>query len=216
MRSTYPGFFEYLSIKSSPSGGRMKDCRKFLTIILLVVAVSFIACGTKNNIESNKNKKTKTASSGPAGGIVFYDKGSYSDGWRYLEAAPEDQSVSIAWHNLNNVVTGATGTAIGTGKSNTQKIIIAQGNGAYAAMICANYIYGGKNDWFLPSKDELDLMYNNLKKKGIGGLTDRHYWSSSEIDVNFAWAQSFVEGIQFDKSNKEFVLLTCVRAIRAY
>ncbi|MDR0638267.1 MAG: DUF1566 domain-containing protein [Spirochaetaceae bacterium] len=27
---------------------------------------------------------------GPAGGFVFYDKGSYSDGWRYLECAPEN------------------------------------------------------------------------------------------------------------------------------
>ena len=37
---------------------------------------------------------------GPTGGKVFYDKLSYSDGWRYLEAAPRDQSTGIKWSNI--------------------------------------------------------------------------------------------------------------------
>ena len=32
----------------------------------------------------------KIGDEGPAGGVIFYDKGEYSDGWRYLEAAPAD------------------------------------------------------------------------------------------------------------------------------
>jgi hypothetical protein len=45
---------------------------------------------------------------GPAGGLVFYDKGDYSDGWRYLEAAPTDQATQVRWYNGVNTSTGAT------------------------------------------------------------------------------------------------------------
>jgi hypothetical protein len=36
---------------------------------------------------------------GPAGGFVFYDKGSYSGGWRYLECAPENAGTG-SWDNV--------------------------------------------------------------------------------------------------------------------
>ena len=70
---------------------------------------------------------------GPAGGCIFYDKGRYSDGWRYLEAAPEDQSAGIQWYNGSYVTAGATDTAIGTGQANTTAIVASQGSGSYAA-----------------------------------------------------------------------------------
>lgn len=41
---------------------------------------------------------------GPAGGLIFYDKGSYSDGWRYLEAAPYDQSSDLTWGTTISIV----------------------------------------------------------------------------------------------------------------
>ena len=107
-------------------------------------------------------------SEGLAGGIVFYDKGSYSDGWRYLEAAPSDQSTGIQWSN-GEYIDIKTNTAVGTGKANTDAIIAAQGDGNYAAALCKNLTINGFSDWFLPSKDELDLMYTNLKKAGLGG-----------------------------------------------
>jgi TolB-like protein len=58
---------------------------------------------------------------GPAGGLVFYDKGSFSDGWRYLEAAPASTEKQVAW-GASGVTIGRTGTEIGTGKANTARI----------------------------------------------------------------------------------------------
>jgi len=134
---------------------------------------------------------------GPAGGLIFYDKGSYSDGWRYLEAAPSDQSTGVQWYNGSYITTGATGTAVGTGQANTTAIVTMQGAGTYAAQLCDDLVEGGCSDWFLPSKDELNQMYVNLKEEGVGGFADYYYWSSSELDAGFAWSQVFYDGSQY-------------------
>jgi hypothetical protein len=131
------------------------------------------------------------AISGPAGGLIFYDKGFYSDSWRYLEAAPTDQGTSIAWWNGSNILTGAAATAIGTGKANTLTIVTAQGAGSYPASLCDNLLVGGYSDWFLPSRDELNLMYFNLKTTGFGGFESDYYWSSSEANIYQAWVIDF-------------------------
>ena len=148
---------------------------------------------------------------GPAGGKVFYDKGSGSSGWRYLEAAPSDQSTDIVWWNGSYVTTGATATAIGTGEANTATIVSVQGAGSYAASLCANLTLGGFDDWFLPSKDELNAMYG--QKGVIGGFASDSYWSSSEGSDYYAWGQYFGDGGQgsYGKSNG-----LRVRAIRAF
>jgi hypothetical protein len=150
---------------------------------------------------------------GPAGGLVFYDKGNYSDGWRYLEAAPTDTHAGIQWYNGNNIDIKGTGTAVGTGKANTAAIIAAQGSGSYAAMLCRNLSLGGFSDWFLPSKGELNLMYQNLKKANLGGFGSGWYWSSSQYLNHDAWKQRFSDGDQVDdyKGSKN-----AVRAVRAF
>jgi hypothetical protein len=110
-----------------------------------------------------------------------------------LIAATLDQSTGIQWYNNNDyTTTGATGTAIGTGLSNTNAIIASQGETAtsYAAAGLARaYAGGGYTDWYLPSKDELNKLY--LNRIAIGGFAYSNYWSSSENDNNFAWYQSF-------------------------
>ena len=168
-------------------------------------------------IEKKEEKKEEAAfkigSQGPAGGIIFYDKGSYSDGWRYLEAASEDQSAIAKWGCYGKSISGATGIAISTGKSNTKALLENCGEANMAAKLCSAYRGGGKSDWFLPSKDELNLMYTNLKKNGVGGLASVTYWSSSEGSANVAWAQSFSSGYK-DDYNKYST--GYVRAVRAF
>jgi hypothetical protein len=149
---------------------------------------------------------------GPAGGIVFYDKGSYSDGWRYLEAATSDLSSGIQWYNGSYVVTGATATGIGAGETNTATVVSVQGSGSYAASLCANLVLGGCDDWFLPSKDELNEMYN---QKGVIGLfASEWYWSSCENGSTYAWEQDFSSGEQRNYNTKYSSFR--VRAVRAF
>ena len=57
-------------------------------------------------------------------------------------------------------------------------------------------------DWRLPDKEELDMMYRNLHKKGLGDFIDEIYWSSTEYGSNYAWSQSFINGVQYDGFDK--------------
>ena len=146
--------------------------------------------------------------SGPAGGIIFYDKGSYSDGWRYLEAAPSDQG-SVEWGGYGRSV-GETSTALGTGKANTEKIVNALGAGKYAARICYDLVLGSYDDWFLPSWDELDEL---VKYESADGNFDSFYnWSSSEISSNKARPLHHYDGPR--SGYKDDALP--VRAVRAF
>ena len=159
---------------------------------------------------------------GPAGGIVFYDKGSVSDGWRYLEAAPARTEFSAQWRGAREMDVAGTDTSIGSGKENTRLIVKhlnAMGESNRAAQGCAALNVNGFSDWFLPSKDELNLMYTNLSKKGLGGFkivtrdNSNMYWSSSQASTNGAWNQGFSGGAQL-RITKTHV--HSVRAARAF
>ena len=150
------------------------------------------------------------------GGIVAYilqsgDTGYDANVQHGLIAATADQSIGIQWNNGSFVATGATGTAIGTGQANTTAIVTIQGAGSYAAQLCNDLTAGGYNDWFLPSKDELNKLYIN--KDAIGGFAGSYYWSSSEGSTDYAWIQYFHNGNQYYgyKYDDERV-----RAVRAF
>jgi hypothetical protein len=166
-------------------------------------------------VQTNTGKVYKVGDFGPAGGIVFHDKGVFSNGWRYLEAAPSEIEFTAQWGAYQRDVSG-TAYGIGRGKQNTQIIVdyLRQiGESGKAAQLCAALNFDGFNDWFLPSKDELNLMYTNLKRKGLGHFGDGSYWSSSQYDTNLAWGQHFGDGMQ-GRNGKYGT--SSVRAVRAF
>lgn len=82
-----------------------------------------------------------------------------------------------------------------------------------AKNMCANYRGGGYSDWYLPTKEELNYIYQNLRRTGkISGNT--WYWSSSSYDYYHAWKQRFSDGNQSDYNDKDYP--GSVRAIRAF
>jgi hypothetical protein len=139
-----------------------------------------------------------------AGGVVFWVDP--TDNTHGLVCAIEDQSSGIRWYNGEYTITGATGTAIGTGSANTTAIITEQGAPeiSYAAGLARAYRGGGYTDWFLPSKDELNQMYQNkatinttATANGGSNFTDDIYWSSTENDSYRAWIQYFNDSNQY-------------------
>jgi len=144
----------------------MKKVILFLVLSLTLSAVIGLAgCGL--------SPTTTVYGTGPAGGYIFYDKGSYSDGWRYLEAAPASTEwTGKEWGSYGTFI-GGTETGIETGQSNTNTIVTwlnSHSETDRAALVCDALVYGDYSDWFLPSKDELNLMYKNLYLAGFGGL----------------------------------------------
>ena len=152
------------------------------------------------------------------GGIIFYLDASGCHG---LIAAPSDQSTGIEWSNGSNVDTYAYGNGIGAGEGNSQGIRRWQGtcSSCYASELCQDLSLGGYTDWYLPSKYELNLMYENIGQGNalglgnIGNFGNEFYWSSTEANTNKAWDQTFNNGNQFS-TNKS--LETNVRAVRAF
>jgi hypothetical protein len=146
--------------------------------------------------------------------LVSGDPGYDANTQHGLIAATSDQSSVIRWYNGANTTTGATGTAIGTGLSNTNTIITSQGGTptSYAAGIARAYTGGGYTDWFLPSKDELYKVY--LNRSSIGSYTWYFYWSSSEAGNNIAWFQNFDGSGSQGFTGKDGAAY--VRAIRAF
>jgi hypothetical protein len=123
--------------------------------------------------------------------------------------------------------------AIGTGRAATATIVARHDAGgvakaSYAAGVADAYTTATASDWFLPSKDELNEVCKYARNTGqaagasaicsggtlrIGFSTDYYYWSSSEVDVDTAWSQSFDFGDQ-GYGFKGYTLY--VRPVRAF
>ena len=213
------------------------DEGKFLKVVAIGTG-NYAGTVTSSATAAVAEKVYVAGDTGPAGGLVFYDKGSVSEGWRYLEAAPTDIAVSGTYiygyyrtdPNGSPVLIGATATAVGTGQANTTDLVNAMSSNAYidafsfqststtasyAAKLCDILVIDTFEDWFLPSKEELNLMYTNLKSNGWGGFTTTgFYWSSSEVSSMGASARIFDStGNQADNNRSS---PGHVRAIRSF
>lgn len=155
---------------------------------------------------------------GPAGGLVFYDKGSYTDSWRYLEAAPQSTEwTSVEWSPaMGNTITGAEGIIVGTGKSNTADLVAQYPGSDYAANRCdaLSVTYNGStySDWFLPSYDEMAEIYNNLYLNSLGDFTITDYWTSTKYLYEDGYFKKFTDGSFYTSEGDSLY----ARAVRAF
>jgi len=165
--------------------------------------------GNTNDFISFSSTYVPSIGSEYGGGLIAYlftphDSGYVEGEVHGLIAAKTDQSTlsGAPWYNGSFIKTGATGVEIGKGRRNTELIVLKQGEIAnekiYAAKLCSDYTIMEDNvlydDWFLPSKDELNKLF--LNKELIGNFEGDGYWSSTEEDREGAWRQSFYNGYQ--------------------
>ncbi len=159
---------------------------------------------------------------GPSGGIIFYVDRTRAEGSQYFEAACAGWSdgtcggddvtdPTAEWGCRGTNISGADGTAIGDGEQNTVDIMRDCSAVGIAARLAGALELGGQDDWFLPSKDDLNQMY--IQRIAIGGFTSDGYWSSSEFNEDAAWGQGFNDSTlyNFYKTNAQNV-----RPVRAF
>lgn len=151
------------------------------------------------------------------GGVIFYLD---STGAHGLVSAVTDQGFDIQWGCPTLINFGAKGLAIGTGAQNTLDIVSACNEPNIAALLCDQLELNGYEDWYLPSKDELDSLYQHreiVSETAIAHegevLKGGEYWSSSHYLDNTVWVQHFNAGNQsgYTKDSEHYV-----RAIRSF
>ena len=159
------------------------------------------------------------------GGIVFWVD---ETGQHGLVCAKTDQSAGMRWYAGTYGYTRAYGDGPYSGEMNTSIIIASQvaigDDGAtYAAFVCAELqvTEGGKTygDWYLPSKQELNLMYQNkatidatATANGGTAFANVYYWSSTEYNNVSAWRQDFGTGPPSTNGKTDTPYVRSVRA----
>ncbi len=212
----------------------MKNVMTILSVFIITVNTAFAQekkANTSDNTKSVKQEVAQDIKIGMhyGGGIVAYilqvgDPGYNPSTKHGLIVAPSDQASEVAWGCFAKFI-GAVSTELGAGKANTILIANICGIGS-AAYICDTLTLNGYSDWYLPSKDELNIIY--LNRAAIGSFdttfdikpsrenyTIGPYWSSSESDPYFAWHQSMVTGDQDSLGGKDEKYFF-VRAIRSF
>lgn len=190
-----------------------------------------IPAGGRTSSECAAGRSCQVGDIGPGGGVVFYDAGKTESWGRYLEASPAScQKSGLTWRSA---LPGKRGTRqlpllyptwataarqrveskrLGMGKANTalvvkqHKVLPQASLDTTAAGYADSLVCGGKDDWFLPSKDELDTLYNvlavtdnDLTGNNSFEFTRGFYWTSSEYNNETAWTQLWIDGQQFDR-----------------
>ncbi|MCX6243809.1 MAG: DUF1566 domain-containing protein [Bacteroidetes bacterium] len=124
------------------------------------------------------------------GGVVFYVD---SAGVRGLVAALSDESSGATWGCPGTLIPDTTKDGPGAGFSYTLAIVQLCSDTASAAWICRKMrtVYD-TGDWYLPSKFELKLLYQ--QRIVVGGFENADYWSSSQSDKDNAWGLNFANG----------------------
>jgi hypothetical protein len=176
----------------------------------------YIRAYATNNVGTSYGNEVSFTTSPPptvgsfyAGGIVFYVD---STGQHGLVCAPSDQG-SALWGCSGTNISG-TSTDFGTGMANSLAIVNGCSQRPIAASVCNDLVLNGYDDWYLPSRDELSLMYQNLRAQNLGNFSNTWYWSSSQFGLFSTWLVVFGNGVVDNYGGKNISYR--VRAVRAF
>ena len=154
------------------------------------------------------------------GGVIFHlfkDAQGVEHG---LIVDKTDLSTNV-WSNVNQIEIVPSAQSSWDGLSNSNAIVGQAGHTSSASALCLNLTNGGQSDWYLPSVQELNMLWNNYytvarslsQISGATQLQQAAYWSSTETGANGAWSCNFYNGFasSLNKGNTAYV-----RAVRVF
>ncbi len=187
----------------------------FKTAFFLLVAIFVIQISCKKN---SSNSPKHTIGENFEGGTIIYllqdgDLGYDANVQHGLIVSKDDLGIGL-WGCKGTGLAGADSKSVGDGAKNTTEILAGCSTAGIAAKLCSDYSVTEGNvvydDWYLPSANELDIIYTN---KASITINTTNYWSSTEAGVNYAWSTNFSSGASNSALKDEIYR---VRAIRSF
>jgi hypothetical protein len=223
----------FVKTETDPAGGTSYSITG--TSQLLSVPYALYAA---NSGSSTPGPQGATGPQGPAGagGFTHYIGEEFSGGvifhlWKDNSGAEHglvvdlnDLSGASGWSNVDNTLIGLSAQSYWNGLYNSTSIVAQIGHTNSAAALCLNSTNGGQSDWYLPSIQELNMLWNNyfnisMTFSQIPGTTQMDpsgYWSSTEYDINSAWGLAFDSGTTYANSTYNKNTIKRVRAVRTF
>jgi hypothetical protein len=142
--------------------------------------------------EVTENPATYAAGDFVQGGLYTFT----DSGYAYITAAV-DQSSNAEWGCPGTLIPeGATPEAIGQGIVNTASIVATCATAGISARLANDLVLNNFSDWFLPSLEELGMMWTELASDGLGGFANHIYWSSTQASDTQAFTVDMNNGNQ--------------------
>jgi len=127
---------------------------------------------------------------------------------------PNDAPSLFPWNAGDRKFSVAGAQSERDGKLNSELLSLSSRRRSFsqAANYCASLTAHGHNDWYLPARDELTLLFNHREQiRGFNGEIGTKYWSSSEYTPIFSWSQNFNTGLQDQEVKSTALRVRCIR-----
>lgn len=209
---------KYIKTEIDPAGGTSYTAAGTSQLLSVPYALNALNASTSNNGFNHYVGELY------GGGVVFHVFRDAAGAEHGLILSLSDLSTSYQWSNVNSQQIGTNAESVWNGPANTAAIISQSGHTTSAAALCDNYTSGGFTDWYLPSIQELNMLWNNLYNVNRTLDTDgnpsstivapQYYWSSTEISATVALG--FNEYVGTTAGGDKDASPQYVRAVRAY
>jgi len=130
-----------------------------------------------------------------------------------LMVANMTTSGKITWGGYEQV--GAAARSETDGAANTKAIVAAVGKNSgydgkiYAAKVCDTLTAGGYSDWYLPCKEETNIIHLNFEKLKLDEKMT--LWSSTEANGTQAVTKYLYSGAFYNVAKVDLNDFVCVR-----
>ncbi len=142
---------------------------------------------------------------------IFAGCANYGGTYATLFVTDNNQSTSSQWKIVNGTDDIAT-DHFDDGELNDAQV--PNSTTFLAFKLCKDLTDGGFSDWYLPARNELDVLWQNqtaINANAAGNFTVSEYWSSTEVGTSSVWYEIFGNGRILSSSKTNYNYVRCVR-----